>query len=133
MSKLVAKVESIDNIDNLNIVSFKTKTASLKMMSLDINKDISIGKKVVISCKPSSIAIAKNFSGEISFSNQLECKVVGIKKGELLSIVTLLFEEFKLESLITTKTLERMDIKKEEIVKIFIKSSELSILESIDE
>lgn len=133
MSKLIAEVESIETIDNLNIVSFKTKTTTLKMMSLDINKDITVGKKVVLSCKPSSIAIAKDFSGEISFSNQLACKVVEIKKGELLSIVTLLFEDFRLESLITTKTLLRMDIKIDETVTIFIKSSELSVLESINE
>jgi len=132
LSKIIAIVDEIESIDNLNIVTFKTKTSILKMMSLDINSDILIGNKVQLSCKPSSIAIAKDFSGEISFSNQLKSIIIDIKEGSLLSIVTLGFENFRLESLITTKTLKKMDLKIDDEVSAFIKSSELAVFGSID-
>ncbi len=132
MSELIATVDSVKSVDNLNIVTFNCNDIKLTMMSLDIDKDIQIGKRVLLGCKPSSIALAKDFQGVISFSNELECKVEDIEFGELLAMVSLKFEQFKLESLITKNTIDRMEIKKDDRVKAFIKASELSILEVLD-
>ena len=133
MSKIIAIVEQIQNIDNLNIVTFSCGDVELKMMSLDINVNIKVGKKVLLNCKPSSISIAKDFEGQISISNILQSKVLSILKGELLSIVTLDFQGFKLESLITSKAIEKIQLKENENVSAFVKASELYIVECIDE
>ena len=71
MSQLVATIKKINSIDNLNIVEFDFHGLTLKMMSLDLNADVQVGKKVKLSVKPTNISIAKNLIGEISLSNQI--------------------------------------------------------------
>ena len=54
MSKLVAIVKSIRTHQNLNIVEFDFMNTVLKMMSLDLNSNVQVGKKVELLFKPSS-------------------------------------------------------------------------------
>jgi molybdopterin-binding protein len=128
MNTLVATVTKIDTIDNLNIVNFNFSNQTLSMMSLDLSDDIKIGTKVKLITKPSYIAIAKEFSGILSYSNQLKAKIKEIENGKLLSSVKLQIEEFVLESIITFESSKKMDLKEGDEVTAFIKASELSIL-----
>ena len=100
-------------------------------MSLDLDSEIGIGTKVKLTVKPSHIAIAKNFTGEVSYANQLECSVVSIDNGVLLSSVGLRFVDTPLESIITLNSSKRMNLNIGDSVIAFIKSSELSISEVI--
>lgn len=128
MSSIIAKVTKIDNIDNLNIVNFDFSNQTLSMMSLDLSDDIKIGTKVELTTKPSHIAIAKEFSGILSYSNQLKAKIKELENGKLLSSIKLQIEEFVLESIITFESSKKMDLKVGDEVTVFIKASELSIL-----
>ncbi len=128
MNTLVATVTKIDNIDNLNIVNFDFSNQTLSMMSLDLSDDIKIGTKVELITKPSHIAIAKEFSGILSYSNQLKAKIKTVENGKLLSSIKLSVEEFVLESIITLQSSKKMDLKAGDEVTAFIKASELSIL-----
>jgi len=128
MNTLIATVTKIDNIDNLNIVNFDFSDQTLSMMSLDLSDDIKIGTKVKLITKPSYIAIAKEFSGILSYSNQLKAKIKELENGKLLSSVKLQIEEFVLESIITFESSKKMDLKEGDEVTAFIKASELSIL-----
>lgn len=128
MNTLIATVTKIDTIDNLNIVNFEFSNQTLSMMSLDLSDDIKIGTKVKLITKPSYIAIAKEFSGILSYSNQLKAKIIELENGKLLSSVKLQIEEFLLESIITFESSKKMDLKVGDEVTAFIKASELSIL-----
>ena len=128
MNTFIATVTKIDTIDNLNIVNFEFSDQTLIMMSLDLSDDIKIGTKVKLITKPSYIAIAKEFSGILSYSNQLKAKIIELENGKLLSSVKLQIEEFVLESIITFESSQKMDLKVGDEVTAFIKASELSIL-----
>ncbi len=128
MNTLIATVTKLDTIDNLNIVKFDFSDQTLSMMSLDLSDDIQIGTKVKLITKPSYIAIAKEFSGMLSYSNQLKAKIKELENGKLLSSVKLQIEEFVLESIITFESSQKMDLKIGDEVTAFIKASELSIL-----
>ena len=128
MSHLIATVTQIDNFDSLNIVNFRCNSQNLSMMSLDLSDDVKVGAKVELVVKPSHVAIAKNFNGEVSYSNQLPTIIKSIDNGELLSSVKLDFFDTVLESIITFSSSKRMDLKVGDEVTAFIKSSELSIL-----
>jgi len=128
MNTLIAIVTKIDTIDNLNIVKFDFSDQTLSMMSLDLSDDIKIGTKVELTTKPSYIAIAKEFSGISSYSNQLKAKIIACENGKLLSSIKLSVEEFVLESIITFESSKKMDLKVGDEVTAFIKASELSIL-----
>lgn len=133
MSKFIATIKEIQSIDNLNIVEFEFDGLTLKMMSLDLNDDVKIGKKVKLSVKPSNISIAKNLSGEISLSNKIVATIQSLENGQLLTSVILKINDTILESIITVDSSKRMNLQIGEVVTILIKASNLSIEEVIND
>ena len=133
MSQLVATIKKINSVDNLNIVEFDFNGLTLKMMSLDLNDDVKIGKKVKLSVKPSNISIAKNLTGEISLSNQIVATIQSLENGQLLTSVILKINDTLLESIITVDSSKRMNLQIGEVVTILIKASNLSIGEVLND
>ena len=131
MNKLEAKVINIDSLENLTIVQFKFKETTLSMMSLGLS-NIKIGSKVFLNINSSHIAIAKNLKGEISLSNQFECTIQKLTKGELLSSLILNYQGSILTSIITTNSLIRMNLRQNDKIIALIKASDLSIQEIIE-
>jgi molybdopterin-binding protein len=133
MSKLIATIKKINNIDNLNIVDFDFFGNNLKMMSLDLNPNVQIGKKVKLSVKPTNISIAKNLLGDISLSNKLVAIIQNVENGKLLCSLSLKIYDVLLESIITVDSSKRMNLQIGDEVSIFIKASDLSIGEIIND
>lgn len=133
MSKLIATIKRINNIDNLNIVEFDFSGTTLKMMSLDLSDKIQIGKKVKLSVKASNIAIGKNLSGDLSFSNKLIATIKSIENGQLLCSILLEVNNTLFESIITADSSKRMNLQKDDMVNILIKASDLSIEEVLND
>ena len=139
MSKLIATVKNIENIDELNIVIFVCNGENLKMMSLDLNDSIQIGKRVVLACKPTSVALAKptidkqEFSEMLSYANQIKVKISSMDVGLLLSSIKLQFGDFSLESIITSASVQRMNLNEKDELLALIKANELSIQEVLDD
>lgn len=132
MSHLIATVQKIQNSDNLNIVTFDFNGQTLSMMSLDLNARVKVGAKVKLLVKPTHIALGKNFSGEVSYSNQLNTTIVSLNNGELLSSVELKIFDAILESIITLNSSKKMKLSVGDNVLAFIKASDLSIGEVLD-
>ncbi|XPV68523.1 MAG: TOBE domain-containing protein [Halarcobacter sp.] len=133
MNEIVATISQIDNIDNLNIVQFEFNNQTLKMMSLDLNDNIVKNQKVILTVKPTHIAIGKNFSGELSYSNQIKATIDDIEKGELLVNVISKVAGINLQSIITASSANRMNLKKEDEIILLIKASDISILDVIND
>lgn len=131
MSNLIATVKKIDSESSLNIVTFDFYGIPLKMMSLELNEDICIDAKVILCIKPFSVAVAKDFKGELSYSNQIKTKVSSIQEGKLLCSLKLLVEDSYIESIITLESLKRIDIKVGDSVLALIKANEISIVDVV--
>jgi molybdopterin-binding protein len=129
MSQMVATVKSIENLEQLNIVEFEFQGQMLKMMSLDLNTNIRVGKKVVLSVKPTNIALAKQLVGEISFSNQMVATIQTLTHGKLLSSIGLTINGIVFESIITLSSAKRMNLHINDEVVMLIKASDLFILD----
>jgi molybdopterin-binding protein len=128
MNYLVAKVTNIENTQNLHIVEFEVENQNLYMMSLEI-PNIQIGSSVKLAVKPMSIAIAKRFSGSISFSNKLFATIKKIDTGELLCSVKLDFKENELEAIMTNRAIQDMHLRVNDTVVLFIKASDVFVKE----
>lgn len=133
MNQLIATVSKIDTHENIHIVQFKYKDKILSMMSLDIGEDIKIGTKVKLVAKATHIALGKDLKGEFSYSNQLQCTIISLENGKLLSSIKLDFYGTTLESIITLNSSIRMNLQVGDKVIAFIKASELSISEIIND
>lgn len=127
MSKIIAQVSNVQNVDNLNVVTFDCQNTTLKMISLDLSDNVKIGKNILLRVKPTSVAIGKNIQGELSYSNQLNVKIISLKVGKLLCSLQLQFHDFLIESIITVDSQKRMNLQLNDEVLALIKSSDLSI------
>lgn len=133
MTQFVATIKNIDNIDSLNIVEFEFLGTTLKMMSLDLSSEIQLGKKVKLSVKPTNIIIAKNILGDISLSNNIVATIKQIENGKLLSSILLKIGDIFLESIITKDSSLRMNLQINDEVSMYIKASDLSIEEVLND
>ncbi|MEA3353293.1 MAG: TOBE domain-containing protein [Campylobacterota bacterium] len=118
----------IKRCDTLHIVKFQFNRASLSMMSLELPSDVKINTKVKLSIKPTHIALGKNISGDLSFSNQLDAVISDITNGEFLNSISLkLDDKNTIESIITKESALRLQLKKGDRVTALIKASDISI------
>ncbi|MEN4046613.1 MULTISPECIES: TOBE domain-containing protein [Sulfurimonas] len=131
MNTIPAKAETIQTVQNLHVVHFTCNESTLGMMSLELPQTLTQNTEVLLTCKPTAIAIAKNLQGELSHANQLHVTVRSIEVGELLSVVELQFYDNVLESIITSDSLQRMQLHVGESVIALIKSSDLSLKEIV--
>jgi len=90
------------------------------------------GANVYLLIKESEIALSKSKHSGISISNQLECSIAEIKKGEILCEIILNFGHIKLSSMITTESVERLELRAGNTVCALVKANEI-YLESIDD
>lgn len=129
MNQIVATIKNIRSVDNLNIVDFDFDGIELKMMSLGLNKDVEISKKVKLSVKPTNIFLSKDISTNMSISNKIVATIDSIENGQLLSSIILKVGDIFLESIITVDSSKRMNLQKNDELAILIKASDLFIEE----
>jgi molybdate transport system regulatory protein len=130
MNKILAKVSAIESLDNLTVVSFEAHEHKMRLMALGLNFPLCIGSEVLLGVKSSNISLAKDFNGEISISNQLQCTITAIDMGALLCSVTLRFADATLHSVITKASAQRMQLHVNDTIIALIKASDLSIVTS---
>jgi len=129
MNELKAIVSNIQSVDSLNIIQFDYTGTTLTMMGLEL-PNIKIGSKVILSVKPTHIAIAKDFNGNISLSNIIKAKIKELNNGKLLSSIVLeIKEQIIMQSIITYNSSKRMNLKVADEVVMLIKASDLFIKE----
>ncbi|WP_417331856.1 TOBE domain-containing protein [Halarcobacter sp.] len=129
MNKLEAKVSKIKSKQSLNLVSFSFNTNTLTMISLDLDEKVKEDKQVLLSIKPTNITLAKNFEGLLSSSNKLLGKISNLEIGELLSSVICDVNGTLIEAVITTNSLEKMNLSLNEDIVLLFKASDLAIME----
>lgn len=130
MNTLKAQVTQIDSMDNLTIVKFNYAGTALSMMSLGL-KDVKVGSQVILSINASHIAIGKDLKGDISLSNRFDCIIKALDKGKLLSSLKLSINDDSLSSIITTSSVNRLNLNVGDEVQALVKASEISIKEVI--
>lgn len=130
MNTLKAQVTQIDSMDNLTIVKFDYEGTALSMMSLGL-KDVKVGSQVILSINASHIAIGKDLKGDISLSNRFDCIIKALDKGKLLSSLKLSINDDSLSSIITTSSVNRLNLNVGDEVQALVKASEISIKEVI--
>ncbi|MBN2816318.1 MAG: TOBE domain-containing protein [Campylobacterales bacterium] len=131
MNRVRATVKSIQSVEKLNIVSFEYFTQTLSMMSLELGENIQPGTTVQLGFKSTAVGIAKEFVGGLSYSNRLPATIDLIEKGELLSSISLKLDDTYIESVITTASLLRMQLREGDSVEALIKASEVFIEEVV--
>ena len=126
---MVATILDIKKHNNLYRVELNLYNQTLYMVTLGLERNIKVGSRVKLSIPPAQIAIAKDFSGEISYSNILNSTIVSIKNGKILNSITLTIGKTTLEAI----TSSDIKLKAGDNIKALLKATELSIVEVLDD
>lgn len=86
------------------------------------------GNSVTLVFKETEVSISKGLSGLISIRNRMKCKVVKVEHGDLLSKVTLQFQNHTITSAITTRSVDSLQISVGNEVEAMVKANEISLI-----
>jgi len=131
MNRFQATIMQIESEGSLHIVTFDFEGTQLRMMSLELGAEVRVGSVAILTIKSTYIALAKAFQGEVSYTNLIPATITQIQQGKLLSSIQLDAGGYRLESIITRGSAERMKLAANDKVTMLIKASELSIIEVV--
>ena len=92
-----------------------------------------VGSEVTLLFKETEIALAKNLSGMISLRNRIPIIVQNIERGDILSAVILDYEGKRLVSVITSRAIDRLEIKLGDQLEALIKANEIALMAGHDD
>ena len=132
MNRLKGKIELINSHDELLLIELNVK--HIKIIAIIIGKPndysyLEIGNEIAILFKENEVTISIDKTLDISTQNQLTCTVDSILKGKLLSQVNLNFIDFTLSSIITTRSVQNLNLNPQDNVTALIKPNEITLSE----
>lgn len=129
MNNLKGHIVNIDEVDDLSLIEIDVDGCFFKTIIIDdlIQKNYKKGDCVNLFFKETEVVLSKDLKLSISMQNQMQCKVKSIKKGELLSEIKLDFNSNELTSIITAKSLIRLNIKNNDDVLALIKTNQIML------
>lgn len=134
MNKLAATIIAIDSNVHMSLVDLAVGDDVLSATLLETPAQanyLKLGNQVSLLFKETEVSIAKKLSGLISLSNQLNAKVTQIVRGEILSAVTLAYQQDTIVSVITTRSVDRLQLKVGDAVEALIKANELVLSDHV--
>jgi len=132
VNKLKAKITHIETSEQISLVDLEVKGDSFSCVVIETPETapyLEVGKQVLILFKETEVSIGKNLSGGISLRNRIKSIIKGIEKGNVLSKITLDYKGIEIESIITTRSANNLDLKEGDEVVGLVKANEVSILE----
>jgi molybdate transport system regulatory protein len=132
MNRLKGKIELINSHDELLLVELNVQKTKIKAIIIGKPNDYSyleIGNEIAILFKETEVILLSDKTLNISIQNKLTCTIDSIKKGQLLSQVNLNFNGITLSSIITTTSIENLNLKTLDTVTALIKTNEIILSE----
>ncbi len=133
MNQIAAVITNIEQKGSLALIEFDFMQEKLTMVTLDIEETLCAGQKVILEINPSQVAVAKNYNGDLSYSNQIDAKIESIDLGAILCTLILELQDgSKIEAIITAKSAINMSLNKGDEIKAILKASQISLGEVLD-
>ena len=132
MNRLKGKIETINSHDELLLIELNVQETKMKAIIIGKPNDYSyleIGNEIAILFKETEVTISIDKILNISTQNKLTCTIDSINKGQLLSQINLNFNGVTLSSIITTTSVENLNLKPQNTVTALIKTNEIILSE----
>lgn len=127
MNTLTGKIVKIATSGEIGQVHVDVNGAIFTSILLDVNSfGITVEDSVKLLFKANEVLIATKES-RVSAKNAFLGKVVKIEQGLILSEVTLEFQESSIKSIITTNSLQTLNIKEDMTFLWFVKANEVTL------
>lgn len=128
MNRLPGRITAVEAAGQVRLVDVDVQGDTFSAILLDTGNDLRPGLAVILVFKETEVSLAKDLSGVISLRNRLASRVRAIDKGRVLSKITLDYLDREVVSVITTRSVERLDLKVGDAVEALVKANEMAIL-----
>jgi len=132
MNHLHAVIKSIETEDHISLVFLETGGISFSTLVIDTPATAAYlqeGKEVVLVFKETAMSIAKNLVGGLSIRNRLPASVTAVKKGKILTAVSLDCSGNPLTAIITTRSANELAIAVGDLVEGLVKTNDISLMQ----
>ena len=134
MNTLRGRITAIESNDHVSLVDVEVSGDSFTATLLETPEDapyLRVGNVVDVLFKETEVSLAKNLSGLISLRNRVQTTVKQVRSGVILSEVVLDYRGRTISSIITTRSIKRLDIKPGDEIEAMVKANEMTLLEVI--
>lgn len=132
MNRIEVIIKQVLNSGGIVMVDMEAAGLSLTALLIDAPHNpgwLKQGNLIYAVFKETEVSIAKDFSGKISLRNKIPCRVSRIERGELMSIIHLTYRNCQLQSAITTRSVDMLDLKTDDEVTAMIKANEVTLMQ----
>jgi len=136
LNRLKGQVVAIDSNSHMSLVDVAVGLNIFSATLLETPETANylvVGSDVTLLFKETEIALAKNLLGLISLRNRIPVRVTRIERGDILSAVTLDYAGMHLVSVITTRAIDRLEIKVGDDLEALIKANEIVLMAGHDD
>ena len=134
MNRLEVTIKQVMNSGGIVMVDMETAGLTMTALLIDAPHNpswLKQGNLIFAVFKETEVSIAKDFSGKISLRNKIPCRVVNIVRGELMSIIHMAFMDNQIQSAITTRSVDMLELKKDDEVTAMIKANEITLMQKM--
>ena len=124
-----AKIVQISSKDGVSFFELECLNlgTNLYMLALNEASKFALNDEVSLNFKSSDVVLSRLRLEASSFENELKCEVVGITRGEILSIVSLKCEQLCFEAIISDHALKGLNLAVGDQVFAYVKSTSIHI------
>lgn len=122
-----AEISSIVSSDDVNIYEFNADGLRLSMLGLENSGGLKVGDRINLAFKSSDVIIALKKLENCSLTNEIRAKISNLIKGKITTIVQLKATNFEFESIISTNSCLRLNLKQNDEIYAYIKATSLYI------
>ncbi len=136
MNRLRGRIIAIESSGHLSLVDVAVRGDIFTALLAEAPAGapyLTVGNAVLVLFKETEVSLAKDLSGQISLRNRIKCAVKHIRHGQILSEVTLDYQGQEIVSVITSRSIMRLDLREGDEAEALIKANEVSLTELNDE
>lgn len=130
MNTLRGAIVSVETSGHVSLVEVDVKGdvfSALVLETVQTAPYLHDGNEITILFKETEVAISKGMPGAISIRNIFTCRISGIDVGEILSDIELDCKGTSVHSIITTKSVKKLDLHVGDEVVGLVKSNEIML------
>jgi len=124
-----AKIAQISSKDGVSFFELECLNLGVNLFMLALNETskFALNNEVSLNFKSSDVVLSKVKLQASSLENELKCEVVGITRGEILSIVSLKCGQLCFEAIISDHALKGLNLAVGEQVFAYVKSTSIHV------
>jgi molybdate transport system regulatory protein len=132
MNQLTGTISHIQQSGNIMLVDVDVEGNIFSALMIHASQTpvwLHEGNSIGIIFKETEVSLGKKVTGRLSMRNQLPCVVKGVKRGAILSVIKLKYDNYTITSAITTRSADLLKLKPGNRVTAFIKANEITLTE----